>query len=82
MKVIGAAGGDGLMIVIEDDGRGFNPRAKPKSDGGFGLQTMRERMELAGGTLRIESQPGNGTRVVAVLPPVRRDNAAVMSDHR
>lgn len=81
VKVIAAADDGGLMIVIEDDGRGFNPSAKPKSDGGYGLQTMRERMELAGGSLRIESQPGNGTRVIAVLPANRRDNAAVMPDH-
>jgi len=58
-----------LTIVVEDDGRGFDPAAAPASrDGGYGLQTMRERMQLAGGSLRIDSRPGRGTRVIAVVP--------------
>jgi two-component system nitrate/nitrite sensor histidine kinase NarX len=39
-------------------------------EGGYGLQTMRERMELAGGTLRIDSRPGHGTRIMAIVPEV------------
>ena len=35
---------------------------------GFGLHSMRERMELIGGTLSIDSAPGRGTRVVACVP--------------
>ena len=58
-----------LTIVVEDDGRGFDPTAAPSQrDGGYGLQTMRERMQLAGGSLRIDSRPGHGTRVIAVVP--------------
>jgi signal transduction histidine kinase len=67
----GQAGG--LMIVIEDDGRGFDPdAARVRVDGGYGLATMRERMELAGGSLRVDSSPGRGTRVVALLPEAAR----------
>ncbi|HSL97664.1 MAG TPA: ATP-binding protein [Candidatus Deferrimicrobiaceae bacterium] len=58
-----------MTIVVEDDGRGFDPSAAPSHrDGGYGLQTMRERMQLAGGSLRIDSRPGQGTRVIAVVP--------------
>ena len=39
-------------------------------DSGFGLHTMRERMELIGGTLAIDSAPGRGTRVIARVPGV------------
>jgi signal transduction histidine kinase len=80
VKVMGTADG-GLMIVVEDNGRGFDQRAKPKGDGGYGLQTMRERMELCGGSLRIESHAGAGTRVIAVLPPNRRDMRVAIADH-
>ncbi|WP_433324740.1 sensor histidine kinase [Spirillospora sp. CA-294931] len=51
-------------LVVADDGRGFGSDA----DEGFGMRGMRERLELVGGTLRIESAPGAGTRVTAVVP--------------
>jgi signal transduction histidine kinase len=75
---------DGLMIVIEDDGRGFDPSAlRVHRYGGYGLQTMRERMELAGGSLRVDSSPNHGTRVIAIVPasPTGR-SAALLADRR
>ncbi|HET7753052.1 MAG TPA: ATP-binding protein [Anaeromyxobacteraceae bacterium] len=54
-----------LRIEIEDDGRGFEPDA-PRPEGDrlhWGLIGIRERAELLGGTARIESSPGHGTRV-------------------
>jgi signal transduction histidine kinase len=56
---------DGLRLEVEDDGQGFDPTA---GSDGFGLVGMRERAELAGGTLEIDSAPGRGTRIRAVLP--------------
>jgi signal transduction histidine kinase len=51
---------------IEDNGAGFDPLASSRSDvPRFGLSTMRERAEAAGGSLEIESAAGRGTRVVA-----------------
>jgi signal transduction histidine kinase len=75
---------DRLMVVIEDDGRGFDPEhVQPHRDGGYGLQTMRERMELAGGSLRVDSSPNNGTRVIAVVPATMNGRTpAVLADHR
>jgi signal transduction histidine kinase len=78
IRVTDAQGGEGLMIVVEDDGRGFEPTpSRAHRDGGYGLQTMRERMELAGGSLHIDSGPGRGTRVIAIVPQAARVRAAV-----
>ena len=54
-------------FVVADDGRGFALADATRGDG-FGLSTMRERTESVGGRLRIESRPGEGTRVTAHLP--------------
>jgi two-component system sensor histidine kinase UhpB len=51
---------DELMAVISDDGRGFNPRV---GEDGIGLWSMQERAAALDGTLDIESEPGEGTRV-------------------
>lgn len=61
--------GGGVRFLVTDDGRGFVPGASTlSSDGGYGLPTMRERTEMVGGELSIESEPGRGTRVVIDLP--------------
>lgn len=72
------AEGSEIVLVVEDDGRGFNPAVAP---GGvsFGLSGMRERASLAGGELRVSSQPGSGTRIEARIPhqaPGRRAERA------
>jgi two-component system, NarL family, sensor histidine kinase UhpB len=56
---------DQLILSVIDDGRGMDPRA-PTS--GFGLSGMRERVEMAGGTFLLESEPGRGTSFTATLP--------------
>lgn len=54
-----------VSIEVRDEGRGFN-LTDPRR--GFGLLGMRERVELTGGALEVESGPGAGTRVSATLP--------------
>jgi signal transduction histidine kinase len=56
-----------VRIIIEDNGKGFDPAARWKSTG-FGLTSMRERAERIGGSLRIDSSPGKGTRVTVEVP--------------
>ena len=51
-----------VTLIIQDDGIGFDP--SKETSGHFGLVGMRERAELVGGTLKIESEKGKGTRVV------------------
>lgn len=58
---------DYIRLLVQDDGRGFSPEAVDKRSH-FGLALMRERVELGGGELQVESQPGSGTCVVARLP--------------
>ena len=61
--------GDKAKITVQDDGRGFDPRdAARLSRASFGLQSMRERAELAGGTSAVESQQGKGTSLIVRLP--------------
>ena len=57
---------DAVRLVIEDDGAGIDPADSNES--GYGLLGMRERATRLGGTLSIESQPGEGTRVQAHIP--------------
>lgn len=57
-------------FVVEDDGRGFELAAAPPDRDAFGLHSMRQRMELIRGTLRIDSEPGRGTRVIAEIPNI------------
>ena len=64
---------DTVKIRVRDDGAGFEPDARHE---GFGLIGVRERVALAGGTLRVTSGRGCGTTLEAVLPSRRRAAAA------
>lgn len=58
-------------LRVNDDGVGFDTRtvlSRAIDGGSFGVVGMRERAELAGGSLRFESKPGEGTTVIAELP--------------
>lgn len=58
-----------VTLQVIDDGHGFEPAtARPTVRGGFGLQGMRERARLIGGTLEVESVPGVGTRLIVTVP--------------
>jgi len=54
-----------VVLVIEDDGRGFDPTARIS---GFGLVGIRERAAIVGGSLQVESTPGRGTTVYFHVP--------------
>jgi len=65
---VGVEGGE-LHVEIEDDGKGFDPGAQAKRERRpWGLMGIRERAEIFGGTARIDSSPGQGTRVEVRLP--------------
>jgi signal transduction histidine kinase len=62
---------DGCFRVrVADDGVGFDTRTLgvPTEEGGFGLYSIRERLIAMNGSLNIESAPGTGTVVTAILP--------------
>jgi signal transduction histidine kinase len=64
-----------VSLVVSDDGVGFSPEGGPVKQQagrfartGLGLRTMRERVEALGGTFRIRSSPGMGTKVQVLVP--------------
>ncbi|GIU93908.1 MAG: histidine kinase [Gaiellaceae bacterium] len=57
--------GKAVIVVIEDDGVGFDPE---EPGAGLGLAGMRERLALVGGRLRLETAPGRGTTIAAEVP--------------
>jgi signal transduction histidine kinase len=62
---------DDLVIVeIDDDGRGFSSEdvARQRADGHFGMRFLKEKAEVAHGSLLIDSTPGTGSRVELRLP--------------
>ncbi len=61
-------GADEVAVVVEDDGRGFDPADAGVRRGGLGLTGIVARAQQFGAELRIESTPGWGTRIRARVP--------------
>jgi PAS domain S-box-containing protein len=62
---------DGINIEVEDDGVGIKdvPRdSRLKSDSGFGLFSIRERLHYLGGRVQVESEEGRGTKITMMVP--------------
>jgi PAS domain S-box-containing protein len=68
-----------VCITVSDRGRGFDPNAlKIASESGraFGLFSIRERLDLLGGRMDIDSAPGDGSRFTLTTPPGRTATVA------
>ncbi|MDA1358978.1 sensor histidine kinase [Glycomyces luteolus] len=64
---------DQLALDVRDDGIGFEPaKTKAAKGNGYGLAAMRQRVGRLAGSLSIESEPGSGTVVSAIVPAVPR----------
>ncbi len=61
----------GILVVIKDNGQGFHPQ---ENTTGFGIQGMRERIEVLGGHLDLTSQPGKGCKIQFIVPLPAHDN--------
>lgn len=70
-----------FRVKVTDDGLGFDPQmlGAPTVEGGFGLYSIRERLIAINGSLGIESTPGTGTVVTAILPKVLGGSQAARS---
>ncbi|MEV4312766.1 sensor histidine kinase [Actinocrispum sp. NPDC049592] len=65
---------DVVLLDVRDDGAGFVVSAQsPGESSGYGLETMRQRLLGVGGTLEIESGPGEGTAIGASVPAIRAE---------
>ena len=71
-----------MRVLVEDDGEGFTMSACDAAPGEhIGLSVMHERARWLGGTLVIESEPGEGTRVSLVFPRTAAGSAAEIHAH-
>jgi two-component system, chemotaxis family, CheB/CheR fusion protein len=68
VDVVLASRGRTVVLVVEDDGVGFNPADQDTRMRGFGLAGMRERATLIGADLHVESSRGGGTSVFLRRP--------------
>lgn len=62
---------DIALLEISDDGIGFTQQqaaTKKETDGSLGLDTLRERVELINGAMRLDSSPGTGTKLTVLAP--------------
>ncbi len=77
VRIEAAAVGDSLVLAVADDGPGFAPGTPPQGHG-VGLESVRERLRLAGAghALSIDCPPGGGTRVTLTLPLSAPDHAS------
>jgi two-component system CheB/CheR fusion protein len=62
--------GDAAVLIVEDNGEGYDPGREVAADSGkgMGVVNMRERAALVGGSLEIESAPGEGTTLFVRVP--------------
>lgn len=60
--------GDILLLIISDNGIGFNPKTIKTENKGIGLLGMKERATLIGGKIEIESTPGQGATIYVKVP--------------
>ena len=71
-----------FQVIISDDGMGFDTSAKREDDGRshVGMENTRTRLkEMCGGTVIIDSTPGEGTTATIILPKEEQNNADTLS---
>ncbi len=79
MDVILERRADQVVLIVEDDGVGFDPGDAGTTRHGLGLSGMQERASLVGATMQIESASGKGTTILVrmAVAPLERQ----LADH-
>lgn len=72
---------DRAVVSVSDNGRGFDVDQAKVREGHYGLQGMRERAELVGGSVVIFSEPGYGTEVRLQIPLVHQPEHSAQPTH-
>lgn len=78
-----AKGEEHICLSVQDEGEGFDPAGITISDNmkqGLGLFSIQERIELIGGTFKITSSPGNGSRFDIILPYEQQIRTSTLAD--
>jgi signal transduction histidine kinase len=79
-------GEEGACLIIDDDGQGFDTALLKdlplQRSNRLGLQGMRERLEMLGGIMEIESQPTCGTRLIVSIPRRMSEPGLIMTTER
>ena len=57
-----------LRVIVEDDGKGFDPEAAMSKAGHWGFRGMRERARTIGGEFQVETAPGRGSTIQVSVP--------------
>jgi signal transduction histidine kinase len=60
---------DGIHLTVEDAGEGFEVTSA-ECKAGLGFVSMQERLRILHGTIRVDSAPGQGTRIDVWVPPM------------
>lgn len=69
IRIAGSLGGEKLLFSVRDNGCGFNPNSAPSIEQGhFGLQGIRDRVDLLNGEVVMRSAPGKGTKATISIP--------------
>ena len=73
---------DQVVLIVEDDGVGFDPGDAGTTGQGLGLSGMQERASLVGATIQIESTAGKGTTILVRMAaaPARKPVESTMPD--
>ena len=72
---------DHVLLIVEDDGVGFDYGEASVAGRGFGLQGMQERAALGGASLEIESAAGKGTTILVRMASTTPEGGAVAAEH-
>ncbi len=81
VKVFIGRNNNNIRIEVVDDGIGFVPSPQSNKTGGFGLFSIRERLNYLGGSIEIESEPSQGTRIT-LTAPIKRGKIGKNEIHR